>query len=145
MKEHLSKKWLTAALTAACALMLLLTGYRLLSMLSSPADSMSRRQSIVENASTDGLFGMVLIDIDDTDAAAYYHVPAAGVYVLAVESGSRAELAGVRSGDCILSVNGAPVATSGEVQDGDWDDGLSLLLLRDGQQLSVLLDTGAHI
>lgn len=55
----------------------------------------------------DGALDMVLIDIEDQDAASHYHVNTLGVYVLAVDQGSEAYEAGVRSGDRIVSANGA--------------------------------------
>ena len=57
---------------------------------------------------------MVLIDIEDQDAASHYHVNTLGVYVLAVDQSSQAYAAGVRSGDRIVSANGVPVTSSGE-------------------------------
>lgn len=61
-----------------------------------------------------GMLDMVLIDIEDQDAATHYHVDALGVYVLAVDQKSQAYAAGVRSGDRIVSANGIPVSSSGE-------------------------------
>ena len=65
-------------------------------------------------------FGMVLIDIDDAETADSYHVEDYGVYVLAVQSRSPADQAGVSSGDLLVSVNDAPVQSTGafvELQD----------------------------
>lgn len=59
-------------------------------------------------------FGMVLIDIADEKTADSYHVQDCGVYVLAVQAESQAELAGVSSGDLLLSVNAAPIRNTGE-------------------------------
>ena len=62
-------------------------------------------------------FGMVLIDIADEKTADSYHVRDCGVYVLAVQEESPAGLAGISSGDLLLSVNGAPVQNTGEFVD----------------------------
>ena len=62
----------------------------------------------------EGALDMVLIDIEDQDAATHYHVNALGVYVLAVDQASEAYAAGVRSGDRIVSANGVPVTSTGE-------------------------------
>ena len=62
----------------------------------------------------EGALDMVLIDIEDPDAASRYHVNTLGVYVLAVDQRSQAYAAGVRSGDRIVSANGVPVTSSGE-------------------------------
>ena len=65
--------------------------------------------------------GMVLIDIPDKEAASFYHVNQLGVYVLAVDENSHAYERGVRSGDRMVSVNGAPIMNTNDfssVQDG---------------------------
>ena len=62
----------------------------------------------------EGALDMVLIDIEDQDAASHYHVNTLGVYVLAVDQSSQAYAAGVRSGERIVSANGVPVTSSGE-------------------------------
>ena len=59
----------------------------------------------------DGALDMVLIDIEDQDAASHYHVNTLGVYVLAVAQGSEAYEAGVRSGDIHRGVWSAASAT----------------------------------
>lgn len=58
--------------------------------------------------------GMVLIDVDSERAAASYHVEQLGVYVLAVDENSQAYHAGVRSGDRIVSLNGARIFSTSE-------------------------------
>lgn len=68
----------------------------------------------------DGL-GMVLIDIPDEEAAAFYHVSQFGVYVLSVDENSHAYEHGIRSGDRMVSVNGVPIMNTADfssVQDG---------------------------
>ncbi len=69
----------------------------------------------IERPTSDETLGMVLIDIADDEAAAYYHVEEMGVYVLAVQESSPAEEAGVRSGDRIVSLNGVEVRQSSEL------------------------------
>lgn len=61
-------------------------------------------------------FGMVLINIADESAAASYHVDEFGVYVLAVDENSQAYRAGVRSGDRIVSLNGTPIHSTGDLE-----------------------------
>ena len=61
-----------------------------------------------------GILGMVLIDIPDDEAAAFYHVDHLGVYVLAVDEKSQAYEASVRSGDRIVSINGFQVSSTSE-------------------------------
>jgi len=62
-----------------------------------------------------GMLGMILIDISNEEAAAFYHVNAFGVYVLAVDEDSPAFEAGVRSGDCIVSANGQLISSASEL------------------------------
>lgn len=52
-----------------------------------------------------GAFGMLLLDVSDAQTAQSYHVDEYGVYVLAVEENSRADRAGITSGDRLVQVN----------------------------------------
>lgn len=67
-----------------------------------------------EIAAEDNTFGMLLIDISDDDAAAFYHVDRLGVYVLAVDEDSQAYRQGVRSGDRLSGINGSAVTSTSE-------------------------------
>ena len=67
------------------------------------------------NTAEDNTFGMLLIDISDDDAAAFYHVDRLGVYVLAVDEDSQAYRQGARSGDRLSGINGITVASTGEI------------------------------
>ena len=100
---------------------------------------------------SDATMGMVLIDITDEDAASYYHVTNLGVYVLAVDESSAAYLAGVRSGDRIVSLNGVQVSQSAEfeaLRDAlEPGAAMELSLEREGAQAHVIVtlanETGA--
>lgn len=59
--------------------------------------------------------GMSLVDIDSTQAAMMYRVQQLGIYVLKVEEGSNARSAGFQPGDCIVSVGGAAVSSSSDL------------------------------
>ena len=59
--------------------------------------------------------GMVLLDIQTQQAAVAYHVPGRGVYVLTVDEDSPADRASVRTGDCILKVDGQEISSAAEV------------------------------
>ncbi len=61
--------------------------------------------------------GMVLLDIQTQQAAVAYHVPGRGVYVLTVDEDSPADRANVRTGDCILKVNGQEISSAAEVME----------------------------
>ncbi len=52
-----------------------------------------------------GAFGMLLLDVADDETAQSYHVDEHWVYVLAVEENSRADRAGIASGDRLVHVN----------------------------------------
>ena len=58
-------------------------------------------------------FGMLLIDIADHETADSLHVDEWGVYVLAVQEKSPADLAGVYPGDRLLTANEQPVQDTG--------------------------------
>ena len=74
----------------------------------------------------DGALDMVLIDIEDQDAASHYHVNTLG---------SEAYEAGVRSGDRIVSANGQPVTSTGEF-------GLLRAQLEPSAALEMVLERG---
>ena len=74
------------------------------------------RREAPENPEITSPFGMVLINIADQKVAASYHVDELGVYVLAVDENSQAYRAGVRSGDRIVSVNGAAIHSTGDLE-----------------------------
>ena len=61
-----------------------------------------------------GTFGMVLLDVDDEQTAASYHVEECGVYVLAVQENSAAAHAGVSSGDRLMHVNEQRLSSSAQ-------------------------------
>ena len=65
---------------------------------------------VIQRTETKGdAFGMMLLDIADEETADSYHVLDHGVYVLAVREKSPAHLAGIASGDLLLSVKTARV------------------------------------
>jgi hypothetical protein len=59
--------------------------------------------------------GMVLLDIRTRQAALAFHVPAPGVYVLAVTKSSTADISGVQPGDHITGLNGEAVNSAEEL------------------------------
>ena len=70
---------------------------------------------VLKPAETKGdAFGMMLIDIADEATADSYHVQGCGVYVLAVREKSPAAMAGISSGDLLLSVNDSSIASTSE-------------------------------
>lgn len=77
---------------------------------------------VVQDLSTYGYvkgrpqLGVSLTDISSTQSAKRYGVSQTGVYVAAVSEGSAAANAGMKEGDLIISIDGAAVGTSSEVQ-----------------------------
>jgi hypothetical protein len=114
----------------------------------SPADV--NRQTQPENSGTvpwkrnGNDFGMVLLDIPTRQAALAFHVPATGVYVLAVAKSSPADLSGVQPGDHITGLNGDAVisaeeltAALGVLTDGDTAE---LTVLRGLEKVTLTLE-----
>lgn len=63
-----------------------------------------------------------------------------GLYVLAVREGSAADLAGVRSGDYLLSVSGNAVSTADELESllpAQEEGSLTFALLRYGAEVTI--------
>ena len=79
--------------------------------------------------------GMVLLDIPTRQAALAFHVPAPGVYVLAVLKSSPAGLAGVHPGDHIAGLNGKAVNSAEELT-------AALGMLGDGETFEISVRRG---
>lgn len=93
-------------------------------------------------------FGMVLLDIPTRQAALAFHVPAPGVYVLAVAKQSPADLSGVQPGDHITKLNGVAVNRAeelaqalGKLKDGDTAE-LTVLRGLNNVTLTLEADSG---
>jgi len=93
---------------------------------------------------TRGRCGMVLGSINE-DLAPYFGIGAGeGVLVLDVETKSPAAKAGIKSGDVIVSVNGAAVSDAGDVSDElsslDKGDMVSIVAMRKGVKKTFELE-----
>jgi serine protease Do len=94
--------------------------------------------------------GMSLIDIDDMYTAMYYGVSRTGVYVQSL-TGSNAQEAGLKTGDCIIAVGDTAVSSVSEfnaaIKEYSIGDTVSLTVIRGSQRgtLSLVLEeyTGA--
>ena len=91
-------------------------------------------------------YGMVLLDIRTRQTALAFHVPAQGVYVLAVAKKSMADISGVQPGDHITLLNGEAVNSAeeltvslGRLADGDTAE-LTVLRGLDKITLTLVLD-----
>jgi S1-C subfamily serine protease len=92
--------------------------------------------------------GMVLLDIPTRQAALAFHVPATGVYVLAVAKSSPADLSGVLPGDLIEGLNGVAVNSAeklttalGGLTDGDTAE---LTVLRGLNRITLTLEMDSN-
>jgi len=87
--------------------------------------------------------GMTLIDISSEQTAMMYRVSQLGVYVLKVTDGSNAATAGFASGDCILSIDGATVSASADLNTAldqhSVGDTVTIVVLRSNREISLQL------
>lgn len=84
--------------------------------------------------------GLTLIDITDSVTAMQYRVSYYGVYVYSVDNDSPAYESGIRSGDCILTLDGTEIASSAEfnrlIRGHSVGDSITLTVLRSRQSRS---------
>jgi serine protease Do len=85
--------------------------------------------------------GITVIDINDETTASYYGVTAYGVYVYAVEDGSPAAAAGLKTGDRIISIGDTAVSSRTDVSDYIANckvgDTVTMTIARDGKTTTV--------
>lgn len=85
--------------------------------------------------------GIEFVDINSNDTAFYYGVNQLGCYVLSVELGSNADIAGVRRGDLITKVNGKEVSSSSNIskalEDSKVGDSVTLTITRSGKTTDI--------
>lgn len=96
-----------------------------------------------------GYLGVSTLDIQDTQTAFLYRVPQMGVYIASVENGSPAQVAGLKTGDCILSADGKDITSAREFSDAVKACGsgksLTLRVLRDGEELTLTAVLGENV
>ncbi len=121
-------------------------------LLLSPADvnqqTRSEKSGTVPWKRSGNDLGMVLLDIPTRQAALAFHVPATGVYVLAVTKQSPADLSGVQPGDHITGLNGDAVSSAeeltkalGKLTDGDTAE---LTVLRGLSRITLKLEMDSN-
>jgi len=85
--------------------------------------------------------GLNLVDITDATTAMLYRVRQLGVYVQKVNEGSAAQAAGFKAGDCIVSIDGASLASSADLKkilnNHKVGDTVTFTVKRNGQTLSL--------
>lgn len=85
--------------------------------------------------------GVSLLDITTPQQAMMYRVGQTGVYIQQVTAGGAAEKAGLKIGDCIISVEGTDVSTADEVKavlkNYNVGDTILITVLRDNRQETV--------
>jgi len=91
--------------------------------------------------------GLVLLDIQTEQVAAFLYVSGPGVYVLAISRRSPASRADIHPGDCILQLNDEPVTDATELLsflNGLGNGEAATILLRRGlDQLTILYKAGS--
>lgn len=84
--------------------------------------------------------GLTLIDITDSVTAMQYRVSYYGVYVYSVDNDSPAYESGIRSGDCILTLDGTEISSCAEfnrlIRGHSVGDSITLTVLRSRQSRS---------
>lgn len=85
--------------------------------------------------------GVTLVNIDDMQTAFQYRVSRMGVYVQSLVAGGAAEKAGVKIGDCVISIGDVAVSSSSEVKSQlnnySVGDVVQLQVIRDGRTLTL--------
>lgn len=130
------KRWLTVGgCIALCAAVLLLVWRAWPSL---PLWTGDWELSDLKN---DSLWGMVLIDIQSEETAAFYHVEQLGVYVLEADEAQGAYQAGVRSGDRLVALNGQTVGNTPDLTQMqtllDAEEPVKLTLERGNREITV--------
>lgn len=87
--------------------------------------------------------GVTLVDITDAQTAMQYRVQYLGCYVLRVQDGGSGDEAGLKSGDCILSMAGTSVSTSADVSkilsQYTIGDSVPMVVYRNRQEVSITI------
>lgn len=105
-------------------------------------------EALKENGYVTGrpVIGVSMIDISSQAMANMYRVDRLGTYIYDVEDNSPAQQAGLKSGDCIVSVNGKNVSTSAEVsqivKESSVGDKLTFVVYRGNQQMTITVTVG---
>lgn len=85
--------------------------------------------------------GVSLVDIDSMEKAFQYRVGRLGVYVATVTAGGASEAAGVKVGDCIVSIGDVAVESYADVKaqlnNHSVGDVIQLQVIRDGRTLTL--------
>ncbi len=85
--------------------------------------------------------GVSLLDIDSMEKAFQYRVGRLGVYVATVTAGGASEAAGVKAGDCIVSIGDVAVESYADVKaqlnNHSVGDVIQLQVIRDGRTLTL--------
>ena len=111
-------------------------------------DAIQVAQDLLENGYVSGrpYMGITYIAVTDAQTAAQLNVNAYGVYVVDVVQGGPADKAGLKAGDCIVSIDGTEIAQKDDLgtlmQQHTAGDTLSITVARDGQMQTVSLTLG---
>lgn len=94
------------------------------------------------------VLGINLVEVND-QTAAYYKLSRTGVYIQSVQSGSIAELGGLKAGDCVLSFNGTEINKSsdltGALEKCTVGQKVEVKVARDGQEYTLSLTLTEYV
>jgi len=92
--------------------------------------------------------GITMMDITDAQTMMMYRVNRAGVYVLEVAKGSGAEKAGIKEGDCILTIDEKEIKTTSEISslmdEKSVGDVITVKVLRSGEEKTLTVTLGEY-
>ena len=100
-------------------------------------------EDLIENGYVTGRIkmGVTFLDIQDRETAMRYRVNDLGTYVYQVNDGSDADLAGLRTGDRVVSIDGEEVTSSSQIkqmmEDYSVGDQMNVTVERDGKTVTL--------
>ena len=111
-------------------------------------DAIKVAQELLENGYVTGrpYLGITYLAVTDAQTAQQLGVNAYGVYIVDVTKGGPADQAGLKAGDCIVSVDGSEIAAKDDLgtlmQKHAAGDTLAITVARDGQMQTVNVTLG---
>ncbi len=106
---------------------------------------------IIDNGYVTGraIMGLSVYEINDAETARQYGVDRYGVYIVAITEGGGADKAGLKVGDCLVSIDGNAVSVTADVTtvlDGhEVGDVLELQVIREGKMITAKVTLGESV
>lgn len=95
------------------------------------------------------VLGVSLIEISDSRTAAYYGLDETGVYLQSVETGSLADLGGMKAGDRVVSFHGVKIGSNSDLTDAlaacSVGDRVEVKVSRSGKEYTLSLTLTEYI